>query len=69
MYYSKPEYDSVSAYLADRKQQNRGILDGTAELRRIARQCGLKNEQVRGQLRQLGYQLESTANGHGIWRL
>lgn len=61
-------YASVGAYLQDRVPSRRTlqIYDG-AEIRRIARFCGLHPSDVRSQLKRCGYEKTTTSNGLVKW--
>lgn len=63
-------YASVKAYLQDRVPSRRTlqIYDG-AEIRRIAKFCNLRSDDVRGQLRRAGYEKTTNGNGLVVWIL
>ena len=64
----KGRYSSVKEYVLDRAVLPRHFYNG-CDLRKIAKACNITIDEVRGQLRSLGYELKENKKGIKIWRL
>jgi len=61
-------FPNVKAYLRDRVDRPKYFYNGY-DLHKIARACNISIDEVRGQLRTLGYELKENRKGLKMWRI
>ena len=61
-------FKDVKGYILSRVDHPRYFYNNF-DLRKIAKACNITTEEVRGQLRSLGYELRENKKGIKIWRL
>jgi len=64
----KGRYDSVKEYILDRAVLPRHFYNGF-DLKKLAKACNISINEVRAQLRTLGYEQQENRKGLKMWRL
>ena len=64
----KGRYDSVREYVLDRAVLPRHFYNGF-DLKKLAKACNISINEVRAQLRTLGYEQQENRKGLKMWRL